>query len=285
MFHAVPGRFKLDELPRSPPTTPGPAIGGEDYFTIKVFDSAVQISDYQGDSKLLPSPQPVVMPSTINVSIVERYIPSSNTNEFSEIFSPVGSRSILLDRLAELSADNGTLLFVYPTRTGGRTFMREYLGPILDPLLRSITVTHDLSADLGISLGPMSSVEHLLEHDEARRRLQRLCENLTQKSSSMQQFHRKEARFSIAHASKQEVFLDRKVWAEHWWVKQEKPRVRDVVTRCFRRARNLRPDNHAIPTDIIQEILSGVASKSSYPEGQEPKRGVEVSVFVVKKSS
>ncbi|UPX20036.1 uncharacterized protein EKO05_0010282 [Ascochyta rabiei] len=63
VFHAVPGRFTLSDLPRSPPSTPGPVVGGDEYFTTKVFDSAVAIPDYQLDSNLLPpSPRPVVPP-------------------------------------------------------------------------------------------------------------------------------------------------------------------------------------------------------------------------------
>lgn len=121
VFHAVPGRFTLSDLPKSPPSTPGPVVGGEEYFTSKVFDSAVAIPDYQLDSKLLPpSPRPVVPPGSINVSIVERYIPPTNTNEYAEMFAFKG-RSLLHDRLVELSPDNGTLLFIYPTRQGGRT--------------------------------------------------------------------------------------------------------------------------------------------------------------------
>ncbi|KAK5755465.1 hypothetical protein LTS12_014450 [Elasticomyces elasticus] len=54
VFHAIPGRFNLADLPTSPPATPGPAIAGEDYFTQKTFDSAVPISDYQGDLSALP---------------------------------------------------------------------------------------------------------------------------------------------------------------------------------------------------------------------------------------
>ncbi|KAG9539893.1 hypothetical protein KCU86_g23483, partial [Aureobasidium melanogenum] len=33
VFHALPGRFNLADLPTSPPSTPGPPIGGDDYFT------------------------------------------------------------------------------------------------------------------------------------------------------------------------------------------------------------------------------------------------------------
>ena len=137
VFHAVQGRFNLADLPTSPPNTPGPPIGGDDYFTQKVFDSAVAISDYQNEASSLPkSPRSVVPPSSINVSIVERYIPPSSSNEFVNMFDPNGP-SILIDRLVELSPNNGSLAFIYPTRTGALTFMKNYLHPILDPILNT----------------------------------------------------------------------------------------------------------------------------------------------------
>lgn len=91
VFHAIPGRFNLADLPTSPPSTPGPPIGGEDYFTQKVFDSAVPITDYQEDLSQLPrSPRPVVPPSSVNLAIVERYIPPSTLNEFQDMFNERG---------------------------------------------------------------------------------------------------------------------------------------------------------------------------------------------------
>ncbi|OCK79128.1 hypothetical protein K432DRAFT_330829 [Lepidopterella palustris CBS 459.81] len=282
VFHAVPGRFNLADLPTSPPTTPGPAIGGDDYFTTKVFDSAVAVSDYQGDSKLLPSsPRPVVAPLTVNVSIVERYIPPINTYEFAELFSTAG-RSLLLDRLIELSPNNGVLLFAYPTRTGGRTFMNEYLGPILDPLLRSMAVVHNLSADLGNSLGHMTAVEHLLEYRLLKSRMEKFCHHLSTNSSTLEKFQKGKVKFELIYSSKEEVMLDRQVWATDWWIKQEKPRVRTAVTKCFRISHKLPADSEVMPTNLIQEILDGVASRQYVYDA--PKKGVEIGVFIIRKS-
>ncbi|OCL11907.1 hypothetical protein AOQ84DRAFT_286265, partial [Glonium stellatum] len=180
VFHAVPGRFNLADLPTSPPGTPGPAIGGDDYFTSKVFDSAVPVSDYQGDSTLLPpSPRPVVVPLTVDVSIVERYIPPTNRHEFADLFTTTGRSSLLLDRLIELSPNNGALLFIYPTRAGARTFMNDYLGPVLDPLLRAMAVVHELSADLGTSLGAMPAADLLPDFRALRARLEAFCARLS----------------------------------------------------------------------------------------------------------
>ncbi|KAJ9658619.1 hypothetical protein H2201_007699 [Coniosporium apollinis] len=280
VLHAVPGRFNLADLPSSPPSTPGPAIGGDDYFATKVFDSAVAVADYQSDGQVLSRPHPVVPPSTVDVSIVERYIPPTSVNEFADMFSS-GARSILLDRLVELSHNDGTLVLIYPTLTGGRTFMVEYLGPILDPLLRAMTVVNELSADLGITLGSMSAVDHLLEFDQAKSKLERYLRHLTNHSSTLGKFHSKKAKFELIHASNQEVKLERKVWATEWWIKQEKARVRATVTKYFRLAHKLPTDSEIMPTHLIQEILDGVATK---PCAMEPTKGVEVGVFVIRKS-
>ncbi|KAK5692999.1 hypothetical protein LTR97_010475 [Elasticomyces elasticus] len=286
VFHAIPGRFNLADLPTSPPATPGPAIAGEDYFTQKTFDSAVPISDYQGDLSALPrSPRPVVPPSSINISIVERYIPPTSLNEYADMFSTNGP-SILVDRLVELSPDNGCLTFIYPTKTGGLTFMDEYLDPLISPLLRTMCVVHGLSSDLSRMLGNMSAVDRLLEHVDMEHQIKRLCAVLTQRSNSMQRFHSKRANFSLAYSSKKRVRLDREVWARDWWTKQEKPRVRDVVTRYAQEAQKKSSNEHierpAAPAELIQHLLDRVAT-APYPEGKEPVHGVEVGVFVIKR--
>ncbi|KAH7383762.1 hypothetical protein BKA66DRAFT_462745 [Pyrenochaeta sp. MPI-SDFR-AT-0127] len=278
VFHAVPGRYTLSDLPKSPPSTPGPAVGGDSYFTSKVFDSAVAIPDYQLDSKLLPpSPRPVVPPGSINVSVVERYIPPTNTNEFSEMFSFRG-RSILYDRLIELSADNGILLFIYPTKTGGRTFMQQYLGPIIDPLLRTVTVVHDLHSELGRSLGQMSAVAYLDEYDHLEAQLRRFCQALGTRPNHTNC----QTTYEIIHAAKEEIILDRSAWANDWWIKQEKPRVRELITRYFRKSKKL-PSDEMTGAHLIQEVLDGV-SKRDY-QGESPKKGVEVGVFMIKRTN
>ncbi|CBY01249.1 hypothetical protein IAQ61_003068 [Plenodomus lingam] len=274
VFHALPGRYTLSDLPKSPPSTPGPAVGGESYFTSKVFDSAVAIPDYQLDSKLLPPcPRPVVPPGSINVSVVERYIPPTNTNEYAEMFTFRG-RSLLYDRLSELSTEDGILLFVYPTKTGARTFTQQYLGPILDPLLRTVTVVHDLHSELGRSLGQMSAVNYLDEYDHLQGRVRDFCHALGDRPGHQT------ATYKVIHAKKQEVILSRAAWADDWWIKQEKPRVRDNITKYFRKSKKL-PSNEMTGAHLIQEVLEGV-SKRGYHDG-EPTKGVEVGVFIVKK--
>ncbi|KAF2133706.1 hypothetical protein P153DRAFT_280850 [Dothidotthia symphoricarpi CBS 119687] len=282
VFHAVPGRYTLSDLPRSPPSTPGPAVGGDNYFTSKVFDSAVAIPDYQLDSLLLPpSPRPVVPPGSIQISVVERYIPPTNTNEYAEMFSFKG-RSLLYDRLIELSPDNGTLLFIYPTKTGARTFMRQYLGPILDPLLRTLTVVHELHSELGRNLGQMSSVDYLDEYNNLESRMRKFCSLLNELGNGRKGPNDKKVTYSVIHAAKEDMALQRSAWADDWWIKQEKSRVREVVTKYFRKTKKLPTDNEMTSAHLIQEVLEGV-SRRDYYDG-EPEKGVEVGVFVIKKT-
>lgn len=289
VFHAIQGRFNLADLPTSPPATPGPPIGGDDYFTQKVFDSAVPISDYQEDLSSLPrSPRPVVPPSSINISIVERYIPPTSANEFRDMFNPNGP-SILVDRLVELSPNNGSLVFVYPTKAGADRFLREYLGPILDPILRTIQVTNGLSSDLGRTLGTMAAASQLSDYDQMLRSMTRLCTTLTQRSSSMERFHGRRTTFSLAHASKEEVVVKREVWAKDWWAKQEKQRIRAAMTKYTQEAQKKSSNEHVerapTPTELVQQLLREVAERPYVP-GQDPEksgRGIEVSVFVIKR--
>lgn len=274
VFHAVPGRYTLSDLPKSPPSTPGPAVGGEEYFTSKVFDSAVAIPDYQLESKLLPpSPRPVVPPNSINISVVERFIPPTNTNEFAEMFNLHG-HSLLLDRLMELSPDSGIMLFIYPTKTGARTFMNHYLGPIIEPLLRTVTVVHELHSELGRSLGEMMSVNYLDEYVQLQKHMRSFL-------SSLEGSTKIKASYQIIHAAKEEILLERSVWADDWWIKQEKSRIRDAVSKYFRKSKKL-PTGEMTSAHLIQEVLGGVSARE-YQDGL-PTKGVEVGIFIIQKT-
>jgi hypothetical protein len=280
VFHALPGRYTLSDLPKSPPTTPGPAVGGDGYFTSKVFDSAVAIPDYQLQSKLLPpSPRPVVPPGSINISVVERYIPPTNTNEYSEMFAIKG-HSLLYDRLSELSIDSGTLFFVYPTKTGAKTFMQQYLGPIIEPLLRTVTVVHDLHSELGRSLGQMASVNYLDEYERLEANVRSFCKKIAERTNSQTSNVEEQCSYEIIHAAKEEMMLKRSVWADDWWIKQEKPRIRDTVTKYFRKSKKL-PTGELTGPHLLQEILEGVSTRE-YQDGP-PTRGVEVGVFIIQR--
>ncbi|KAF1917669.1 hypothetical protein BDU57DRAFT_546889 [Ampelomyces quisqualis] len=280
VFHALPGRYTLSDLPKSPPSTPGPAVGGDEYFTSKVFDSAVAIPDYQLDSKLLPpSPRPVVPPGSINISVVERYIPPTNTNEYAEMFALRG-RSLLYDRLSELSNDNGVLFFIYPTKTGAKTFMHRYLGPVVEPLLRSITVVHDLHSELGRSIGQMASVNYLDEFEKLEEHVRSFCAKVAAHTNSPATESGQSCTFEVIHASKEEIAPSRMAWADDWWIKQEKPRIRDTITKYFRKANKL-PTGELTGPHLLQELLEGVSTRE-YDNGP-PTEGLEVGVFIVQK--
>lgn len=289
VFHAIQGRFNLADLPTSPPSTPAPlnTPGTDDYFTQKVFDSAVPISDYQEDLSSLPrSPRPIVPPSSINIAVVERYIPPTSSHEFTHMFNPNGP-SVLVDRLVELSPNNGTLLFIYPTKVGAQTFMHDYLGPILDPLLRCIVVVNGLSSDLGRTLGNMTAIHQMPDYEHLKRQMVTLCAKLAHRDTHVAGSLVPKVQYSLVHAAKEEVYLSREVWANDWWAKQEKPRIREAMTKYSQEAQKKSSNEHVerspTPTELIQQLLDGVCKKA-YPPGQEPAGGIEVGVFVIKRS-
>ncbi|KAL9062045.1 MAG: hypothetical protein Q9157_009213 [Trypethelium eluteriae] len=198
-----------------------------------------------------------------------------------------GSTSLLVDRLVELSPHSGRLLFIYPTRRGAQTFMDAYLGPVLDPIIRSMVVLHNFSSDLRTRLGRMDAVGALPTFASLESQLRRLCRELSgsggnepsartlgSAASSLERL-RQGASFAVTYAACERVRLERSVWAKEWWVKQEKRRVRDAVTAWYQTARS---QMDKIPVEIIEEILSGVATKQ---QAREPSEGVEVGVFVI----
>lgn len=342
VWHAVSGRFSLEDLPKSPPSTPAAPGGGEDYFTTKVFNMAVEVPDYSRQSPktlpLLQTPRPAISPASIDVSIVERYIPPGSTIEFEELFSLTG-RSFLGDRLIELSPDYGTLLFIYPTRAGGETFKKDYIGPILDPLLREMGTTYDLSTNILIDIGAMTAIDKLLTYQEMLERLTEYLRGLSggDRSTPHGRFSRAEVNYSIINSSRQEVKLDRDVWARDWWNKQEKGKIQKAfqdhhveraalaakkpaaaskasahmaaaiketreaaqagtaqsgndlavqraktegLMRAYERARGeKRPEDNE---QLILELLQRVATRPY--RGPPPSKGVEVGVFVIRKT-
>ncbi|KAI9709118.1 MAG: hypothetical protein M1820_003564 [Bogoriella megaspora] len=279
--HAVPYRLSLADLPTSPPPTPAAPLTGNDYFSSKVFDSAVGVVDYQLGE--LPSfLRPAVSPESLHLSVCERYIPPTNTNEFQQMFS-INGPSLLVDRLIELSPEKGRLLFIYPTQSGGRTFMKEYLGPVLDPILRSMVVLHGLSPDLSSRIGHMASVNALYDFHTMDRSIRYLCSRLSESGSAERTFGGPNTTYQVIHSASERVELPRKAWAQEWWVKQEKGRIKKLVE-----------DNYTAPTidarekqhppthgQISETILQGVASKPSDVSGG----GIEIGVFVIERAA
>lgn len=103
----------------------------------------------------------------------------------------------------------------------------------------------------------------------------------------MARFGGSRANFSLVHSSTKEVPLERKAWAKDWWTKQEKTRVTEAVMRMSQEAQtkssNRYVDRPPSATELWQKLLKDVETRP-YDPGCEPKRGVEVAVFVIKRS-
>jgi len=229
VWHAVSGRFKFEDLPKSPPTTPAPPHEGDDYFTQRVFDYAVEVPDYSQKlvaQPLTPRPQrPAIAPNSIDISIVERYIPPTSAAEFEELFSATG-RSFLNDRLIELSPAHGTLLFIYPTKAGGQTFLKKYLDPILAPTLRVMMGVYELPQHLVEAVGRMDAIPSLPTFEDMKSQLLTFLNTLSNGGGSTpNRFRLQGSTYELMHAAPELVPLDREVWAKDWWTKQEKLRI------------------------------------------------------------
>ncbi|KAE8149750.1 hypothetical protein BDV25DRAFT_123142 [Aspergillus avenaceus] len=288
--HAVPEQFSLSNLPCSPPNTPRSLFSQDDYFNSHVFSSAAVVTayhDFRGviQGRMPRFPVPVVPPFSVHLSVLERYLPPSSPQEYKDLFNP-GRPSFLVDRMSELSPDGGSLLFIYPTRRGGSTFKSQYLGPILDPLLRQLVVVNELSADIGRYLGKLSSVSHMEDFDTMRDNISQLCSSMSSSSSQ----------FTIADARKGSVHLDRHVWTE-WFIHQEKTRMKEVLSLYWRNGRRLPAaksvssmtpsylieDKEVTSAMLLSEILEGIR-KRPYGEDSEPHDGIELGVFVIRRS-
>jgi hypothetical protein len=284
--HAMPSNSSLESVPHSPPTTPG-IPHRDDYFTTTIFSRATAVPSYHDSCGLLnpsapASPFPAVPPASIHVSIVERYIPPCSTAEVVDLLTPTGP-SVLLDRLFELSPNGGSLIFLFPTKTGSLTFKNSYLGPILDPLLRHIITVNDLSSDIGNSLGTMPSIDSMPDFETIKRKLSTICRKLNRQTHNSTSPSSNSGEYSITHASTSLIPLPRPLWSE-WWVFQEQQRIRDILNLYWRTAKRLPIDKGITAMTLWRDILEGVKNRpydmESQPAGVE---GVEIGVFVIRK--
>ncbi|KAL4921951.1 hypothetical protein BDW62DRAFT_173720 [Aspergillus aurantiobrunneus] len=289
--HAVPEQFSLSNLPHSPPSTPHSFVSSDDYFKpTAVFSSAAVVSayhDFRGpiQAKTPHFPMPIVPPFSVDISVLERYLPPSSSQEYKDLFS-AHRPSFLVDRLSELSPDGGSLLFIYPTRKGASTFKSQYLGPILDPLLRQLVVVNELSAEISRYLGKVSAVAHMEDFDTMRNHIEQLCGEMSSSCS----------RFNIVDARKGSVRLDRKLWSE-WYIHQDKARMKEVISLYWHNSRRLPTSKSTLNTSsyhrledkevtsamLLSEILDGIRRRP-YGEEMEPRDGIELGIFVIRRS-
>jgi hypothetical protein len=123
----------------------------------------------------------------------------------------------------------------------------------------------------------MSSVNYLDEYGHLEAQVRKYCEAMGERHANLD----KRAKYEVIHAAKEQILLQRSAWADDWWIKQEKPRVREVITKYFSKSKKL-PSSEMSAATLIQAVLEGV-SERDYHDG-EPSKGVEVGVFMVKKT-
>ncbi|KAJ5293715.1 hypothetical protein N7508_008536 [Penicillium antarcticum] len=284
--HAVPEQFSLSNLPHSPPSTPRSPTAAEEYFNATVFSSAAVVSayhDYRGplQRQMSHTPMPIVPPHSVHISVLERYLPPPSAQEYRDVFCPTRP-SFLVDRMSELSPNGGSLLFVYPTKKGASTFKSQYLGPILDPLLRQLVVVNELSADVGRYLGKLNTVSQMDDFATMKANIVALCEALSSPSS----------KFQVADAGRGSTHLDRNLWAE-WFIHQEKARMKEVLNLYWQNGRRHPNKSMSLggmsgkeisPAMLLSEIFDGIR-KRRYCEDSEPRDGIELGVFVIRRTN
>ncbi|KAL6715309.1 hypothetical protein ACLMJK_007574 [Lecanora helva] len=287
--HAIPIKFNMGQVPQSPATTPNihnAVTGPTDYFSPQnnVYSKAVIAPDHPGalDASIPPSPRPVVPPASMSMSLLERYIPPASAEEYDNLFS-IDEQSALMDRLIEISPDGGSLIFIYPTAAGATTFANDYLGPLIHPLLRTMCSTHNLSMDFGAGVSKMAAVEKMFSFEEMSRKISILLRKLGRGTSVTRQA----PKFTLLASSKQRVDLERKTWSK-WWTHQETPRMRAVVDRYLKRGTMLPTriaGQEVTAATLVQEVLDGVTEGRKYADYDPPRQGIEVGVFVIKRSA
>ncbi len=279
--HAVPPQFNMALLPCSPMTTPNPTSGRTDYFSMSVFSKAV-VALHHDDalkSPLPSSPHPLVPPNTIGVTLLERYIPPSSAQEFLDLFS-LDAPSVLVDRLMELSPKGGSLVFIYPTLDGATAFASRYLGPLLDPLLRTMVSIHGLTADLSQDIGKLAAVDSMFSFEKLVRKITFLLPKVGRTTAGSSANARK---FSLLQATRQVVDVSRNNWTE-WWLHQEAPRIKEVMRNYYKRGSRLPVRKDVTEGGLAREVLDGVRGRS-YGPYDEPRDGIEVGVFVIKRTA
>lgn len=293
VFYAIDPQIPLTRLPSTPPvsssvSSPGRLQnhhdGGEGgYFSPTVFTSIVVAPNSlaaapTGGPNPHAHPQlfssPIVPPNSLHLTLLERYIPPASFQEDTAMFS--AKSSILIDRLFELSPQGGSLLFIYPTKTGAKSFDREYLGPVLDPLLRKLMVLYRLREDLLWSVRNMTATEKMAEYPVLQERMQAFCKALTNGEGDLPRMPTK-----IVYSTKATVSLNELSWRE-WWTQQEQSRIREIVKRHM--ASQPGPESSAkgketesksgfwtgygVPGDLAREVLDGVRAPNVRPSSR-----------------
>lgn len=282
--HAVSQVMSMDEVPASPPATPNTNYASDDYFQDQtIFTHAAVVPAYHSQPSVPASigarPTNIITaPSSIHLSILERYIPPTTAEEVNDFFT-LSRRSYLADRLLELSANNGTMLLVYPTKTGAATFATKYIGPIIEPFLRQFILVNGLYTHVAAKLGSMASVEEMKGFQEMERLVAAMCQRLNQRTTPPRNLP---SRYEIVHAETAEVVLDSAIWRD-WYVEQEQPRLRQNLVDYHKAGGRMPARSGQIevtPGMLAREVVEGIR-QSREAAGNV---GMEVGVFVIRRT-
>ena len=295
----------------SPVVTPsaGAGQGQADYFDMsRVITSVTYLASpyHVQPPGGPPSPPPApgtptlaIPPSCAEVSLYERFIPPGSDREFLDLFGEAAP-SALVDRLTELGP-SGTLLFIYPTKAGADTFLRTYLNPLLDPVLRTIILNRALSSHIGPEIARMTAVPHMVSFDRLVRKLGALLRKLNQRHASTTSTAgaastsalapatgstttgQSNCKYALVHATRARAQLPRKAW-ERWWIQQETPRIKAATAEYYRVGKSLPEDQRISSTALAREIVEALAKRGYAPgEATGEGEGVEVGVFAIKR--
>ena len=179
------------------------------------------------------------------------------------------------------------LVFIYPTLQGATAFSSKYLGAILDPLLRNMVGLYKLSADFAYGVGKTAAVNQMLPYEKMLRKLSTLLRQLERDVTAP---NRPKPKYKIVHSNPQIVPLERKEWTQ-WWVHQESGRISKVVNSYFNKGlmlphkMNVSGDIEDVTaSDLVREVCDGVKERP-YTEFDADREGIEVGVFVVKRTA
>ncbi|KAI9807162.1 MAG: hypothetical protein M1825_005880 [Sarcosagium campestre] len=277
------------------------------YFAPMVFVNAVPVSEVavkrqtappdlqsfdawleEQKSAPLPSPNPVVPPFSQHVSILERYIPPPSTEEDQNIFGA----SVLVDRLFELTPEGGSLLFIYPTKAGAESFARDYLGPVLAPLLRGLMSRYGVQRELCELLDKMSAIEFMLQYEELREKVENICARATKdmRQREADEETSQTSTISLVYSKATAIHLNPEAW-KRWWVHQESDRVKRTIRNFY--GRGFQPPAGLSQGELQRSILYGVnpLPATAMPGTALPPRPtamftppMEVGLFVLRRS-
>lgn len=280
---AVPQSQTVEDFPKSPPSTPNFAVVNGYFDEPIIVTKAANVPIYHGPSGRVQESatqiqRRIMVRSVVDVALLERCIPPTTASEIDDLFNADSYRSYLADRLSELAIGNGSLLLIYPTRRGGRTFASKYVAPILDPLLREMSILRGLDTDAAQRLGSMDSIESMIDFDQMKGKVKVLCSNMSERSQALSI----RSSYELVHCETTELVLGRSTWIT-WFVDQEHQRLKQNLVDYHKDGGRL-PQGDGGSSELTagmltREIIDGL-QKSKHETGGD---GIEVGVFVIRR--